>query len=260
MKILRTSVTALISAISVTALLCGCAATRAPNFDSSALSSYRNVALVNTAADELLFVTHRRHPQVLADGPLTTQGGVTLVGNRALSTRITIAMYERWVSTTKKFNNTLAKNPKAEMDERLFSLLKTRLENKKINVTRLSLRTDPALFYSPPEPIAKKFADDVRSRCPTCDAALVVNAGYGFHHVPYTGQRAQAEADVLLISLADGVIRASATVVHTDTKNKYDYPYDTELLRDIVRAAEWLPPTVEPLAAMILSDARGTSR
>jgi hypothetical protein len=262
MKIPQTSFPAFMSALAVAALLGGCAATRDPSFDSSALSSYQNVALVNTAADELLFVTFRRHPQVLDSGPLMADGtGVAaIVRNRKLSNQITVAQYDGWVSKTKKFNATLAKNPKAEMDERLFSILKTSVESKRIKATPLSFSTDMALFSSPPEAVTKKFAGDVRSRCPTCDAALVVNAGYGFHHVPYTGQRAQAEADVLLISLVDGVIRSRATVVYTDTKNKYDYPYDTELLRDTVRAAEWLPPTVGPLAAMIFTDVRSNSR
>jgi hypothetical protein len=253
-------------------LVAGCATTsRIPPFDPPAMAPYKNLALVQTNANELFFVTFRRYPQAVASGPLTSGnsrtalgGGSLVTGNSVgatiassiLSTLMSDAMYGRWVRNTQAFNDALSKEMKSEMDQRSYAQLSSRLAGRGKGATKLTIDADPALFYYPPEPVTKAFAESVRKQCAACDAALVVNAGYGFQHVAYVGMRAQAEADVLLISLADGVIQARSAVVFTDTKNKYDYPYDAELLQDIARAGKWIPLTVEPVTNLILTDGK----
>jgi hypothetical protein len=250
-------------------LLAACATTsRVPPFAASAIMSYKNVALVQTNANELLFVTSRRYPQAVASGPLVKGSNAISIGNgplvvgksvgatvagTVLAQVMTDAMYRSWISSAQIFNDALPKEMKSEMDQRLYAQLAARIVSQGGGVTKLTINADPGLFYYPEELAIKTFAESVRKQCAGCDAALVVHAGYGFQHVAYVGMRAQAEADVLLISLADGVLRSRSVVTFTETKNTYDYPYDTELLRDIAGAGKWLPPTVEPLANLILA-------
>ncbi len=250
-------------------LLAGCATTpRVPPFAASAIMPYKNVALVQTNANELLFVTSRRYPQAVASGPLMKGSNAISIGNgplvvgksvgatvvgTVLAQVMTDSMYRSWISSAQIFNDALPKEMKSEMDQRLYAQLAARIVGRGVGVTKLTINADPDLFYYPEELVIKTFAESVRKQCAGCDAALVVNAGYGFQHVAYVGMRAQAEADVLLISLADGVLRARSVVTFTETKNTYDYPYDIELLRDITGAGKWLPPTVEPLANLILA-------
>jgi hypothetical protein len=245
-----------------------CATTsRVPPFEASALAPYKNLALVQTNANELLFVSFRRYPQAAINGPLTRGSNAAAVGSGTIVTGNTVgasvansvlvsvmgdAMYARWVRNAQAFNDALPSDAKSGMDQRLYSQLAARLTSRGIGVAPVTTEVDSTLLYHPEEKMIKKFAESVRKQCAGCDAALVVHAGYGFQHVPYVGMRAQAEADVLLIRLTDGLLHSRSTVAFTDTKNKYDYPYDTELLQDTVRAARWIPPTVDPLASLIL--------
>jgi hypothetical protein len=253
-------------------LASGCATTsRVPPFAASAIMPYKNIALIQTNTNELLFVTSRRYPQAEASGPLMKGNNATSIGNgplvvgnsagatvvgTVLAQVMTDAKYRSWVRSAQIFNDALPKEMKSEMDQRLYAQLTARIRSRGIDATRLAIDADPGLFYYLDESVIKTFAESVRKQCGGCDAALIVHAGYGFHQVPYVGLRAQAEADVLLISLPDGVLRSRSVVTFVETKNKYDYPYDTELLRDIVRAGKWIPTTVEPLASLILADGK----
>lgn len=89
---------------------------------------------------------------------------------------------------------------------------------------------------------------------------MLIDPSFGFVQIGDAGWRAISNADLLLLNLVDGTIRAKSSASFMDETTKYEYRIDIELLKDAPGAARYIPPTVDGLAKVMLASTGLASR
>jgi hypothetical protein len=220
--------------------LSGCAtAPQYPGFSVAALAPYKKIMLARIKNDEMLFVTYRYWRQ---------PSGPNLIGN------FIDEGYSAYVAqTNKSFNDKIKRNMKPELETRLYGALEDGLKTRQIKYVSVGIAAKDVDMNLYNEESRAKLAALLRDKCASCDAALVIDPAFGY--VKHgNGLRACSGGNMVLISLADGTIRAKSSPYFVDTTSKYDYAFESEVLKDAIRAAEFIPPTVDSLAKVILAE------
>ena len=194
-------------------------AAKLPEYDPSSLKNYQKIGLVHVISDEQLFVTKRRFGNGSAGTAMGTSNG--LLG-AVMSMAMSEAQRGGFAATHKPFNDAVKRNMRPELEKSLFDLLTSRL--KASNALRLewSIPAMDSGIAHGDSALKAKYLSDALSKCPDCDAILMVDAGFGAHDVTTsTGLRARAEAEVLFFSLPDGKIWARSLLIsdNKDTKS-----------------------------------------
>jgi hypothetical protein len=227
----------------VASILFGCSTTPPhPKFNVAALALYKKLLLVPVKTEEKLFVENRRWVGSPANATL-----VSLMddGYRAYVTK-----------TNKELNDKLSRNMKPELEARLFTLIKQGLTARQVNFVTVEAAATDIILNPHSDELKARLAATLRSKCADCDAALLIDPAFGFaFEGAGKGARAYSGAELLLVSLSDGAIRAKSTASFMDVTSKYDYAFAADVVKDAIRAVEFIPPTVEPLAKAILATA-----
>lgn len=225
-------------------------AAKPPEYDPNGLKSYKKIGLVHVISDEQLFVTKRR----FGDGGAGTAMG-TSTGLLGAVVSVTASQAQRggFAATHKPFNDAVKRNMRPELEKSLFDLLTARL--KASNALRLEWSIpalDSGIAYGDSALKAKYLADTV-SKCPDCDATLIVDAGFGAHDVTTsTGLRARAEAEVFFLSLPDGKIWQRSLLISEDKDIKFHQLYYPDAITNAAEIANRLPALVPMLADQIV--------
>ena len=141
-----------------------------------------------------------------------------------------------------------------EIEQPLFDTLIRRMKEKKLLALDWAVPAVAVegLSYRD-QKVKAKFLDDVRIKCPDCDAVLVVDAGFGAHDVTTsTGLRARAEAEVFFFSLPDGKIRQRSLLISDDKDTKFHHLYYPDAIANAAAIADRLPALVPMLADQIV--------
>lgn len=215
--------------------LFGCA-TPHPKFDVTALKPYQKLMLVPVKTDEMLFVTTR-----MRDIRQTTG---TSLGD----------IYGSWVmQLNQDFNKQVKRDMKPELEALLYAAISKNFAASQIKYTTFELTAKEIAVNRYSDELTTSQLAVLRQKCPTCDAALLIDPSFGFVQKGNAGWRATSNADLLLLNLVDGTIRAKSTVSFIDETSKYEYPIDIDLLKDALGAARFIAPTVEGLAKVMLA-------
>jgi hypothetical protein len=218
--------------------LFGCAtAPQHPSVSVAMLTPYKKIMLARIKTDEMLFVARRSWSGV--GGP-----------NLALSL-MDDGFRAYTLQTNKAFNDKVKRNMKPEFEALLYTLLDDGLKARQISHISIDIPTKEVESNLYTEEARVRLTAMLRSKCESCDAALLVDPSFGYAGNG-NGLRAWSGAGLLLVSLADGTIRAKSSPSFMDTTSKYDYAFESEVIKDATRAANFIPPTVESLAKVIL--------
>jgi len=224
-------------------LLFGCA-TPHPKFDVAALKPYQKLMLVPVKTDEMLFVTQRFKD-------IRRAGGADLLGD----------LYATWLwQLNKDFNEQIKRDMKPELEAQLYAAIKKNFSANQIKYTTFEMSAKEIAMNRFSDELKANYVAALRQKCPTCDAALLIDPSFGFVQKGDAGWRAVSNADLLLLNLVDGTIRAKSSALFMDETTKYEYRVDIELLKDAPGAARHIPPTVDGLAKMISTSTQLATR
>jgi hypothetical protein len=223
-------------------LLFGCA-TPHPKFDATALKPYQKLMLVPIKTDEMLFVTQRlRYTQPTAGSAL---GDV----------------YAGWVmQLNQDFNKQIKRDMKPELEAQLYAAINKSFIANRVKYTPFEMSAKEIFTSRYSDELKPDYLTTLRQKCPTCDAALLIDPSFGFVQKGDAGWRAVSNADLLLLNLMDGTIRAKSSASFMDETSKYEYRVDIELLKDAPGAARHIPPTVDGLAKVMFSSTQLVAR
>jgi hypothetical protein len=220
----------------IASILFGCSTTAPhPKFDVAALKPYQKLMLVQVKTEEMLFVTTR-----VRDIPIATRAGLE-------------DLYGSWVlQMNQVFNKQIKRDMKPELEAKLYAEIIKNFTANQIKYTTFEVSGRDILLNRYTD---KKKADYLlllRQKCPACDAALLIDPSFGFVQKNSAGWRAVSNADLLLLNLVDGTVRTKSLISFVDEISKYDFPTDTDLLKDAPSAAQYIQPTVLGLAKVML--------
>lgn len=215
-------------------LLFGCA-TPHPKFEIAALRPYQKLMLVPVKTDEMLFVTTRLREIRQSTG--SAMGDI----------------YGSWVmQLNQDFNKQIKRDMKPELEAQLYAAINKNLIANQIKYTTFEVSAKEIVMNRYSDEKKADYLAVLRQKCPTCDAALLIDPSFGFVQKGDAGWRATSNADLLLLNLVDGTIRAKSSASFMDETAKYEYRVDIELLKDAPGAARYIPPTVDGLAKVML--------
>jgi hypothetical protein len=217
-------------------LLFGCA-TPHPKFDIAALKPYQKLMLVPLKTDEMLFVTQRFKD-------IRRAGGVDLFGD----------IYATWLwQLNQDFNKEIKRDMKPELEAQLYAAINKNFIANQIKYVTYEMSAKEIVMNRYSDEAKANHLTALRQKCPTCDAALLIDPSFGFVQKGDTGWRAVSNADLLLLNLVDGNIVAKSSASFMDETTKYEYRVDIELLKDAPGAARHISPTVDGLAKVIVA-------
>jgi hypothetical protein len=152
------------------------------------------------------------------------------------------------------FNQQIKRNMKPELEAKLYAEINKNLIANQIKYTTFEVSaTEIVMRNWGVDEIKAKHLKLLRQKCPTCDAALLIDPSFGFVQKGNAGWRAASNADLLLLNLVDGTIRARSLASFVDETSKYDFLTDTDLLKKTPEAEQYIPATVDGLAKVILA-------
>jgi hypothetical protein len=225
----------------------------APPPEINLIKNYQKIGLVRVTSDEQLFVSKRRFNRE-GEGRGNMGASMGLVG--LLLDEGTREMRRNgFAATQKPINDAVKRNMRPELDKLLFTALSERLKSRNALRSEWSVTAQDALGVAYMEygnTIAPaKFLENARAKCSDCDAVLVVDAGFGIHEGGTAHFRARAEADVLLMSLADAKTFQRTRVISDDMDRKFHHLYYSDAIANADAMAERIPALVPSLANQI---------
>ncbi len=219
----------------------GCA-TSHPKFDVAALKPYQKLMLVPVKTDEMLFVTQRNQD-------------IGRSGNMSLFSLLEEVRINRDRQLNQDFNKLIKRDMKPELEAKLYAQINKNFTVNQIKYTTFEVSASEIVMkrYWGSDEVKTSYLKLLREKCPACDAALLIDPSFGFVQKGNAGWRASSTVDLLLLNLVDGTIRAKSSASFVDETSKYDFPTDVDVLKKTPDAEQYILPTVEGLAKVMLT-------
>jgi hypothetical protein len=232
-------------------LVSACATVPPPEINL--IKNYQKIGLVRVTSDEQLFVSKRRFNRE-GEGRGSAGASLGLVG-LVFDEASREVRRNGFAATQKPINDAVKRNMRPELDKLLFTALSERLKSRNVLRSEWSVAAQDALgtaYMEYGNTIAPtKFLENARAKCPDCDAVLVVDAGFGIHEGGTAHFRARAEADVLLMSLADAKTFQRTRFISDDMDRNFHQLYYSDAISNAATMAERIPALVPTLVNQI---------
>jgi hypothetical protein len=208
MKTFRTLLWTIISALVAAATLSGCA-TPAPNVSAASLAGAKRVAIVNLSQAEPLLMGGRYDPAGGAPGMVGAGGSGLLAG------LILTGAGANWAGNRAEFNERAPAGMAADL-QRQFT---QSMQKEMISPGREAVAVDIELQEKTEQNTVAFLAQSIRTKCATCDYALMVSPVFGYSK----GDRVlnpAAESTYRTVRLADSTVTGFTRYLgHRDFSN-----------------------------------------